>query len=113
MPPKQPLYPLVDVVTLAKAGKVTFHRNAQRDYMELGLSTQQAKDVIAWLTIDEFRKTLSYDEPPPGVTYDDYLVPKRLPDGTTPSLYIKLRIPSPASVDYVYVTSFHKQRPIE
>ena len=110
MTPSAPLYPLREVVDLAKAQKVTFSKNAEKSYVELGFSKAQAMEVVEWLTANEFRKRFYVEET--GMTWDDYLAPRKIPGGIVQTIYVKLRIPSPASVDYVYVTSFHTQRPL-
>lgn len=107
MTPVEPLYPLKDVCDLVKAGKVVFSRHAQRDYQQLGYTLDQAKECVACITADEFRKQMYYENT--GMTWDDYVTIHRC-GGVTREVYVKLRIPSPASVDYVYVTSFHTQR---
>ncbi len=88
-----------------------FSKKAEKAYQELGFTKDQAKEVVAWITADEFRKSIQYDDTQP---FDDYLCPRKCPiNGVVQAIYVKLRIPTPASVDYVYVTSFHTQRPLE
>lgn len=101
MPPQ---FPLQEVTDLALAGKVGFSRRAERDYQQLGFSNPQAKEVIAWITADEYDGAVSYDTG----DWDVYLCPRKCPcDGMTRRLYLKLRIPPQMTVAQVYVTSFH------
>ena len=102
-----PLYALGDVRQLITAGKVTFSYNAESHYQEMGLSKEQACECILALLPSEYRKSISYEKQQP---FDDYVtnpqtvpaLPRRI------RLYVKFRIPSPSSVDYLYVTSFHE-----
>jgi len=101
-----PLYPLKDVCDLAKAGKVGFSKKAQKDVQEqVGYTLDQAMECVAWLTSDEFRTRLFYEDL--GTWWDDYVITRRFPDGTNRKIYVKLRIPAPSSANYVMVTSFH------
>lgn len=102
-----PLYALADVREIVATGKVTFSDDAEADYQELGLSQEDALACIDSLLPSEYRKSLSYEKQQP---FDDYVTgPQKVPAKARPiRLYIKLRIPTPRSVDYVYVTSFHE-----
>jgi hypothetical protein len=95
---------------LAKAGKVTFSEQAELDYQELGYTKQQAMECIAWICEAEFRKTLTYSDGVITTVYDDYITQHRGPNGVK-DIYVKLKIPKPRTVEQVYVTSFHTQRP--
>ncbi|MNM24915.1 hypothetical protein D3C81_353550 [compost metagenome] len=83
---------------------MTWSRKAAKDYRELEFSTDGAIECLKSLDEGEYRKSLEYDD---GKGWDDYLAVRVCPNVGRRRLYIKLRIPSPASVDYVYVTSFH------
>jgi hypothetical protein len=102
-----PIYPLEEVKALAHAGdRVTFSYRADRRSRDLGLSREKALEIIAWLTPDEYDRSLRYSDT--GLTWDVYIVPGRLPPSHR-KLYIKLRIPSPSVVDQLAVTSFHDE----
>ena len=102
-----PLYALSEVRRIVATTKVTFSWDAEADYQQLGLTKEQALKCIDSLLPSEYRRTLSYEGQQP---FDDYVTaPQRVPSETRAvSLYIKFRIPSPHSVEYLYVTSFHK-----
>ena len=102
-----PLYVLAEVRQIIATGKVTFSMDAEADYQELGLSKEEAIECINVLLPSEYRRSLSYEKQQP---FDDYVTnPQKVPAEPRPvQLYIKFRIPSPRSVDYLYVTSFHK-----
>lgn len=90
------------------AGKVVFSRKATTDLQSLGYTLEEAKECIASLSQDKFRKfrkRLFYEDS--GLWWDAHVTTHRGPDGTVREIYVKLRIPSPSTVDYVYVTSFH------
>lgn len=105
MPPETPLYPLREVQNLAKSGKVGFSRTAQKGYQEIGLSNEQAKEKIAWLSESEFDKRKHYENP--DQWWDVYLCPMRCADGVERTVYIKLLMRTGLPVEQVYVTSFH------
>lgn len=92
---------------LVSADKVTYSLRAERQFRELGYSRDQANECIAWIDLSELRKCLRYEDS--GMEWDDYVTTHRGPDGVMRRIYIKLRIPSPATVDYVLVTSFHTE----
>lgn len=102
-----PLYDLAEVRRIIATGKVTFSFDAEADYQELGLSREQAIELIEFLLPSEYRKSLSYDGMQP---FDDYVTgAQKVPAEPRPvRLYIKFRVPSPRCVEQVYVTSFHK-----
>jgi hypothetical protein len=102
-----PLYALAEVRRIIATGKVIFSFDAEADYQELGLSEEEAIACIDSLLPSEYRKSLSYEGLQP---FDDYVTcPQKVPAERRPvPLYIKLRIPTPSSVEQVYVTSFHK-----
>lgn len=105
MAPLVPLYALRDVADLVKQDKISFTPRAERDYRKMGYSREQAKEIIVWLTPSEHEESIRYTDT--GMEWDVYLTVHRGPSGVQRELYIKLRIPSPASVDFVAVTSFH------
>ncbi|AUZ54054.1 hypothetical protein B1L07_01685 [Stenotrophomonas acidaminiphila] len=108
MAPKGPIFVLRDVQDLIKAGKVIFTPQAERDYQELGFDSVSAAEVVRWIDPSEYRDTLEYDD---GKSWDDYVTTARCPaTQTMRRLYIKFRIPSPAAVQYLVVTSFHCEK---
>ena len=107
MPRTTPLYDLETVKDLAKDGsRVTFTYRADRRSRELGFTREDCLEIIAWLTPDEYDRTLRYRTT--GLTWDVYIVPGRLLPSRR-KLYIKLRIPAPSVVDQLAVTSFHDE----
>lgn len=103
-----PIFPLREVVDLAKQGKVTFTRTTQIDLVEMGLSLAGGKEIIAWLTEDEFEERWYGDATKQW--WDVYLAPRVLPNRPKQPLYVKLRIPKEPVVRQVLVTSCHVQR---
>lgn len=99
-----PLYRLRDVADLAKAGKVSFSPRATIHYGQLGYTLAQAKECIACICESEFLNVRDYGDRD---KFDAYITMHRGPDGIIRKLYVKFKIPTPASVDYVFVTSFH------
>ncbi|MBH1826291.1 type II toxin-antitoxin system MqsR family toxin [Stenotrophomonas maltophilia] len=91
--------------------KCIFTSNAQAGYQELGFETkEQAIECILWLDPSEYRTTLEYED---GKFWDDYVAKIHCPaTKTMRRVYIKLRIPSPSSVQHVVVTSFHAEKVI-
>ena len=85
-----------------------FHPNAEADYVSLGFDRAGAQDVIAWLSDDEFRLCLGYED---AGKMDDFLAPRKCPcDGVIRKLYVKLRPARIESEDCVFVHSFHKEK---
>lgn len=85
---------------------MTFSSRADRESRGLGFTREKALEVIAWLTIDEYDRSLRYVDT--GMTWDVYIVPGRLLPSRR-KLYVKLRIPSPSMVHQLTVTSFHDE----
>lgn len=103
----KPYYPLTDVQSLAKAGvRCIILKRALRESRKLGFTPDQVLEVIAWLTPDEYDRTLRYTDS--DVVWDVYIVPDRLPPSRR-KLYIKLKIPSPSMVHQLVITSFHDE----
>ncbi|QOY23233.1 hypothetical protein FYK61_18765 [Xanthomonas citri] len=95
---------------LAAAGKVTFSRQAQKDFQELGFSSVTATEAIRWIPAGDYRASISYDNLQAFDDYVTWITCPALQQGRR--VYVKFRIPTPASVDYLYVTSFHIERVI-
>ena len=100
-----PIYPLKDVTDLAKARKVGFSSKALCDLVALGYTIEQARECISWISADEYWDPYDYGDK---LKFDAYVTKHRGPDGVLREIYVKLKIPNPATIEQVYVTSFHE-----
>lgn len=90
---------------------MVFTPQAARDYQSLGFSSESAAEVVLWIDPSEYRDTLDYDD---GKSWDDYVTEAHCPaTKTRRRLYVKFRIPSPAAVQYLVVTSFHCEKALK
>lgn len=81
-------------------------RTAQRDYQEMQYGLADVHHCIAKLELADYRGVAEYN----GVKYDVYHPRHRGPEGQVDELYVKLSVPTRATVPQVSVTSFHLKR---
>ena len=99
-----PQYPLDDVIRLAQDGKVTFDRKAEREYRDMEMNREGAIELLCSLDESEYTGRADYSEF--DKDWDVYEPKRNVPVGLR-CLYVKLKIPSPRTVQCVHTRSMH------